>query len=93
MVVAPSPEVVPVTFVGNIAAIQAPATGADTRIYYQNSDNSIQVMAVSGPFTTGRWFFSELVVPAAEVQLNTLISAVTIDGRDFSEVCCKTRVF
>jgi hypothetical protein len=93
MVVAPSPEVVPVTFVGNIAAIQAPATGADTRIYYQNPDNSIQVMAVSGPFTTGRWFFSELVVPAAEVQLNTLISAVTIDGRDFSEVCCKTRVF
>ncbi|KAJ7229491.1 hypothetical protein C8J57DRAFT_1387217 [Mycena rebaudengoi] len=88
MVLAPSPEVVPVTFFGNIAAVQVPGASADTRIYYQNPDNSIQVMGVSGPFTTGRRFLSLLVVPAAEVQFNTLIAAVAtrFNGGDFAEV-------
>ncbi|KAJ7633935.1 hypothetical protein B0H17DRAFT_1149855 [Mycena rosella] len=79
-----TPSPIPLSFVGNVAAIQAPAGAADTRIYYQEPDNSIHVLLISGPFTTGRWFGSELVVPAAEVQFNTLIAAVTIDGGDFT---------
>ncbi|KAJ7769978.1 hypothetical protein B0H16DRAFT_1715613 [Mycena metata] len=85
--VGPSPDSIPESFVGNIAAIQATndLTG-DTRIYFQNADNSIEEIGVTGPFTSGRLFGQGLHVPADEVQGNTLIAAVTIDGEHFQEI-------
>ncbi|KAJ6568606.1 hypothetical protein B0H19DRAFT_1065425 [Mycena capillaripes] len=42
---------VPITFVGNIVVPQA--SNGDTRVYYQNADNSIGELAVTGPFISG----------------------------------------
>ncbi|KAJ7862077.1 hypothetical protein B0H13DRAFT_1638869, partial [Mycena leptocephala] len=71
---------------GNVAAIQAPPAGGDTRLYFQAANNSIQQMAISGPFTSGHLYASRELVPANEVQANTLIAATTINGEDFQEV-------
>ncbi|KAJ7769971.1 hypothetical protein B0H16DRAFT_1715607 [Mycena metata] len=84
--VGPSPDLIPVNFVGNIGAVQAiGGTPGDTRLYFQNADNSIQAVRVTGPFTTGRFFAQSPRIPADEVQANTLIAVVTI-GDDFQEV-------
>ncbi|KAJ7256735.1 hypothetical protein C8J57DRAFT_1517369 [Mycena rebaudengoi] len=78
-----SPDITPVSFVSNVAAIQA--SSGDTRIYYQNADNSIQAIAISGPFTTGALYISVVIVPTNQVQPNTLIAAA-MRGDDFEEV-------
>ncbi|KAJ7711097.1 hypothetical protein B0H14DRAFT_700280 [Mycena olivaceomarginata] len=87
--VAPStPETRPVTFVGNVAAIQATALGGDTRLYYQNPDNSIQETAISGPFAVGTSVFegSNLLIPANEILPGTPIAAVTFNGNAFQQI-------
>ncbi|KAJ7196388.1 hypothetical protein GGX14DRAFT_574960 [Mycena pura] len=86
-----SADIVPVTFVGNVAPIQAPAfwTGAlqgDTRIYYQNADGGIQATGISGPLTSGTFIFTQALVPASQVQGNTPIAAVTINEAAFQAV-------
>ncbi|KAJ7763449.1 hypothetical protein B0H16DRAFT_1311173, partial [Mycena metata] len=68
------------------AALQAPPTGGDTRLYYQNADNSIQQISVSGPFTSGELYGTRVLVPADEVQANTLIAAAMINGETFVHV-------
>ncbi|KAJ7044371.1 hypothetical protein C8F04DRAFT_1174802 [Mycena alexandri] len=79
--------IVPVEFAGNAAAIQAPAFGEDTRIYYQaDVSGGILELAVSGPATVGKVFSLQTLIPAAQVQPCTLIAAVITDGVDFTGV-------
>ncbi|KAJ7832973.1 hypothetical protein B0H13DRAFT_2288988 [Mycena leptocephala] len=79
--------IVPVEFAGNAAAIQAPAFGEDTRIYYQaDVSGGILELAVSGPATVGKAFSLQTLIPAAQVQPRTLIAAVITDGVDFTGV-------
>ncbi|KAJ6550999.1 hypothetical protein DFH09DRAFT_1086306 [Mycena vulgaris] len=77
-----SPEIRPLTFVGNVAAVTTDLTGS-TRIYYQNADNSIQESIISGPFVRGTFDGSTLLVPADEVLCGTPITATTISGTGF----------
>ncbi|KAJ7936867.1 hypothetical protein B0H13DRAFT_2303187 [Mycena leptocephala] len=77
-----SPEFRPLTFVGNVAAVATNAAG-NTRIYYQNPDNSIQESIISGPFVVGTFDASTLLVPADEVLCGTPIVATTISGTGF----------
>ncbi|KAF7342400.1 hypothetical protein MVEN_01829000 [Mycena venus] len=83
-----TPETRPVTFVGNVAAVQATALGGDTRLYYQNPDNSIQETAISGPFAVGTSVFqaSGLRIPANETLPGTPIAAVTFNGNSFQQI-------
>lgn len=84
MPVAPvADNIFPVTFVGNIVVPQA--SSGDTRVYYQNTDNSIGELAVSGPFTTGHVYFSTVRIPAAEVLPGTPIATAVL-GDNFAEV-------
>jgi hypothetical protein len=66
--------------VGNVAAVQATDVGGDTRLYYQNPDNSIQQATISGPFAIGTFEGIGLLVPASEALLGTHIAATTLNG-------------
>lgn len=77
-----SPELRPLTFIGNVAAVTTDSSGS-TRIYYQNADNSIQESIVSAPFVRGTFTGSTLLVPANEVLYGTPIAATTISGTGF----------
>jgi hypothetical protein len=72
-----SPEIRPLTFVGNVAAVTDLA--GRTRIY-QNADNSIQKSILSGPFVVGTYDGSALIVPAVEVLCGTPIVATRLNG-------------
>ncbi|KAJ7107495.1 hypothetical protein C8R44DRAFT_885490 [Mycena epipterygia] len=81
-----APEVVPVSTVGNVAAVQGTVLG-DTRLFFQNPDNSIQQLDLNSPFNGGGHFQnSAVLVPANEVLANTPIAAVTINGTDLQEI-------
>ncbi|KAJ7198204.1 hypothetical protein C8J57DRAFT_1105276, partial [Mycena rebaudengoi] len=57
------------------------SSSGDTRIYYQEADNSIGAVAVTGPFTTGRIEGSPLghiVVPAEQVLPGTPIATAVL---------------
>ncbi|KAJ7765274.1 hypothetical protein B0H16DRAFT_1717819 [Mycena metata] len=82
----PTSEIIPVSFVGGAAAVQAINANGDSRIYYQDYDNSIQEIAVNGPLTTGRSTGSSLRVPANEVLAGTPIAATTIAGNDLQQI-------
>ncbi|KAJ7908911.1 hypothetical protein B0H13DRAFT_2015800 [Mycena leptocephala] len=41
----------------------------------------LSLRAISGPFTSGRLYAGDELVPANEVQANTLIAATTINGK------------
>ncbi|KAJ7107492.1 hypothetical protein C8R44DRAFT_744680 [Mycena epipterygia] len=47
-----APEVVPVSAVGNVAAIQGTVLG-DTHLFFQNPDNSVEEFAMNSPLTAG----------------------------------------
>ncbi|KAJ6586320.1 hypothetical protein DFH09DRAFT_1143120 [Mycena vulgaris] len=76
----------PLTLVGNVAAVQATDLGGDTRLYYQNQDNSIQETSISGPFTSGTFEGTQVLIPANEVLPGTPIAAVTLNGNAFQEI-------
>ncbi|KAJ7811337.1 hypothetical protein B0H14DRAFT_3479789 [Mycena olivaceomarginata] len=79
------PEIVPVSAVGNVAAVQGTAVG-DTRLFFQNPDNSIEEFAINSPFNGGGHFGgSGVLAPANEVLADTPIAAVTINGTDLQE--------
>ncbi|KAJ6569109.1 hypothetical protein B0H19DRAFT_1065884 [Mycena capillaripes] len=73
----------PISFVGSITAEQA--TSGDTRIYYQNPDNSINELSVSGPFVSGQLYRNEFRIPAAQVLAGTPISSAQF-GTEFDEL-------
>ena len=75
---------VPVSAVGNVAAVQGIL--GDTRLFFQNADSSIEQFSISGPFTSGHFQSSGLLVPSQEVLLGTPISAVTVNTTDLDEV-------
>jgi hypothetical protein len=85
--------IVPVNFAGNAAAIQAPAFGEDTRVYYQaDVSGGILELAFTGPATVGKAFSIQTLIPAAQVQPRTLIAAVITDGVDFTGVRLSVRL-
>ncbi|KAJ7050190.1 hypothetical protein C8F01DRAFT_1237936 [Mycena amicta] len=73
----------PISFVGNIAPIQQTNFQGDTRIYMQQPDNSIVELNIDGPISTARLVGTMTLVPAAEVQFQSLIVAVTLDPGAF----------
>jgi hypothetical protein len=75
-----------VSFVGNVAAVQATDLGGNTRIFYQNADNSIQLSATTGPFSVGTFRGTTVLVPANEALCGTPIAATMLKGNAFQEV-------
>jgi ABC-type taurine transport system substrate-binding protein len=57
---------------------------SDTRVYFQNSDNSISEALVSGSLNVGKFEGSSVLVPAAQVAQGTPI--VAFSNSNFSEV-------
>ncbi|KAJ7635781.1 hypothetical protein DFH06DRAFT_1139320 [Mycena polygramma] len=84
--VGPGPDFRPVSFTGNVAAVQATGLGGDTRIFYQNADNSIQQIGINGPFTVGAFTGGGVLVPANQVLPGTPIAATLINGDAFQEM-------
>ena len=85
--VPPSPEVLALSPVGNIAAVLDDLGTGESRLYYQNSDNSITELAVGASLihshTTN--YPGNLLVPGDQVLNNTPIAAATIG--ELQEVC------
>ncbi|KAJ7061333.1 hypothetical protein C8F01DRAFT_1231209 [Mycena amicta] len=82
----PQPNIIPVSFTGVVAAIQATAAGDDTRIYFQNSANGIEEFAISGPLNSGvRYGFGELV-PGTQIRSSSPIAAVSVDTTVFRQI-------
>ncbi|KAJ7101948.1 hypothetical protein C8R44DRAFT_641048, partial [Mycena epipterygia] len=80
-----APEIVPLSAIGNVAAVQG--TDGDTRLYFQESDNSIQETAVSSPFNGGGHFSATIgLVPGNEALGGTPIAAVHLNGAILQEV-------
>ncbi|KAJ7206271.1 hypothetical protein GGX14DRAFT_457503 [Mycena pura] len=74
--VVPSPDLVPIGPIGNVAAVQI-ATG-NTFIFYQNSTGEIVLRRVTAPFLSGGTDKAEdFAVPASEVLPYTPIVAIT----------------
>ncbi|KAJ7736700.1 hypothetical protein B0H16DRAFT_1695337 [Mycena metata] len=69
--VAPSPDLFPISAVGNIAAVQLSAT-ADTRIFFQDSTGAI----MEGGVTAGKDLGTSVLVPANQVLPFTPIFAI-----------------
>ncbi|KAF7293075.1 hypothetical protein MIND_01206900 [Mycena indigotica] len=89
---APSPKdssspttdsIFPISFVGNIASLQQTNFAGDTRIYMQQPDNSITELNINGPLSSARLVGTMTLVPAAEVQFQSLIAAVSLDPGAF----------
>ncbi|KAJ6567592.1 hypothetical protein DFH09DRAFT_441726 [Mycena vulgaris] len=80
-----SPGFVPVTFVGNVAAMQATDLNGDTRLFYQNADGSIQELAINGPFTGGTLTGSGLLVPVGQAMPGTPMAIANL-GTKFTEL-------
>ncbi|KAJ7235339.1 hypothetical protein C8J57DRAFT_1530769 [Mycena rebaudengoi] len=74
-------QIVPVSATGSIGAIQDRMT-ADSRFYFQASNNSITELAVSGPFNSPHTNNAPgfTLVPANEVLMGTAIAAILING-------------
>ncbi|KAJ6577648.1 hypothetical protein B0H19DRAFT_1370785 [Mycena capillaripes] len=81
-----SPDIIPINFIGPVAATQTPGGGGDTRLYFQNADGSIQTAGTSGPFTVGKTHDNVLMVPVGEAQLNTPLAAIQIGDTDNLEL-------
>jgi hypothetical protein len=65
--------------------VQATDLGGDTRLFYQNADNSIQQTGIHGAFNIGTFTGTGLIVPAQEVVAGTPIAAALISPA-FTEV-------
>ena len=76
--------------VGNVAAVEGnTAAGVgDSRLYFQNPDNSISQLAISSslakPHTTNSP--GDVIVPSSEVLYGTPIAATTVNGTALQEV-------
>ncbi|KAF7352254.1 hypothetical protein MVEN_01189100 [Mycena venus] len=81
----PSTETNGFNYFGAIAAVQVVPSNGQTRLYFQNSDNSIQETAVTAPFVVGNNGGSDLLVPAQQVLQGTPIAATLVDA-SFSEI-------
>jgi hypothetical protein len=57
---------------------------SDTRVFFQNSDNSISQVLTSGSLNVGKFESQSVLVPAAQVAKGTPIAAFS--NSDFSEV-------
>ncbi|KAJ7471091.1 hypothetical protein FB451DRAFT_1559566 [Mycena latifolia] len=74
---------IPITFVGSIAVPQA--SSGDTRVYYQNANNDIGELAVTGPLVSGHLFNSQVIVPGARVLPGTPIATAVL-GDNWAEL-------
>ncbi|KAJ7816654.1 hypothetical protein B0H13DRAFT_2380255 [Mycena leptocephala] len=83
-----APEaIVPLPIAGSMAMVQNFITipgASDTRVFFQNSDNSISQVLTSGSLNVGKFESQNVLVPAAQVAKGTPIAAFSNSG--FSEV-------
>lgn len=87
--VPPHPDVLPLAPAGNIAAVQGnTGSDGDTRLYYQNSDNSITELVINTAFIRSHTtnYPGSILVPGDQVRTNTPIAAVTVNGTALQEV-------
>ncbi|KAJ7897725.1 hypothetical protein B0H14DRAFT_2676651 [Mycena olivaceomarginata] len=85
--VLPSPNLVPIAPLGNVAAVQI--TTGDTRIYYQDSTGAIVQGVITGPFLSGGKATAPaggVHIPASEVLLYTPIVAITANTATYTGV-------
>ncbi|KAJ7026372.1 hypothetical protein C8F04DRAFT_1238657 [Mycena alexandri] len=73
--VVPSPKLVPLAPMGNVAAVQIP--NGDTRVFFQDATGNIVIARVTQPLLSGGTYIPiESVVPAREVLPSTPIVAI-----------------
>ncbi|KAJ6532646.1 hypothetical protein B0H19DRAFT_1272893 [Mycena capillaripes] len=82
----PTPDFIKISPAGQIAVIQLPQEGSDTRLYYQRSDSSIWAAAINGPFVVGSLSATQMRVPAGEAALGTPIVVVADGTTVFNEI-------
>ncbi|KAJ6490103.1 hypothetical protein C8R45DRAFT_929401 [Mycena sanguinolenta] len=70
--------------IGSVASVQG--RNADTRLFFQNGDKSISEVVVSGPFNSGSFGSSTLLVLGNEILSGTLIAAATVNGTAVEKV-------
>ncbi|KAJ7711098.1 hypothetical protein B0H14DRAFT_3172251, partial [Mycena olivaceomarginata] len=63
----PSPNLVMMAPMRNIATVQTTSGDTDTRLFFQDSTGAILEWNLSGPFTTGKNVGHSILVPANEV--------------------------
>ena len=75
-------DFVPLTPVGDIAAVQSVVQNEDTCLFYQQSDGAIYQRVVTGPFTDSTSTSPSVgpLVPADEAMFGTPIAACEIDS-------------
>ncbi|KAJ6461159.1 hypothetical protein C8R47DRAFT_1159883, partial [Mycena vitilis] len=76
-------NIFPISFIGSITVPQA--TSGDTRVYYQDLDNNIGELVVTGPFVSGHVAASDMRVPASQVLGGTPIASAVL-GDNFAEL-------
>ncbi|KAF7373664.1 hypothetical protein MSAN_00577300 [Mycena sanguinolenta] len=84
--ISPSPDIVPISIVASMAAIQLPGLGGDTRIFYQVPDGSIWIAASTGPFSIGTFYANNILVPAGQAELGTPLAVTSIGDVDYQEI-------
>ncbi|KAF7351995.1 hypothetical protein MVEN_01161700 [Mycena venus] len=83
--VVPSPNLVPVAPLGNVASVQN--TQGDTRLYFQDSTGAIVQGRVTKPFLSGGTYLgSAPLIPASEVLPNTPIAAITANTATYTAI-------
>ncbi|KAF7351997.1 hypothetical protein MVEN_01161900 [Mycena venus] len=83
--VVPSPNLVPVAPLGNVAAVQI--TTGDTRVYFQDSTGGIVQGRVTEPFLSGGTYTgSAPLIPASEVLPYTPIAAITANTATYTGI-------
>ena len=83
-------DYLPLTAVGNVAAVQSIVSNSDTRLYYQQANGAIMIVGVTGPFTSNNSSSGSpsQLVPPGQAMLGTPIAACSIDSGsiEFNEV-------
>ncbi|KAJ6465865.1 hypothetical protein C8R45DRAFT_1022621, partial [Mycena sanguinolenta] len=84
--ISPSPDIVPLPIVGNIAAIQLLGLAGDTRVFYQLGDGSIWIAGATGPLSVGTLSANNVLVPAGQAKLGTPLAVTSIGDTAYQEI-------
>jgi hypothetical protein len=81
-------QAVPFHPAGNVAAVQGnTGVNGNTRLYFQNADNTIgQGIVQYPPLSSPHISSFSVIVPAAEAMVGTPIAAVMVNGTALQEV-------
>ncbi|KAF7347957.1 hypothetical protein MSAN_01747800 [Mycena sanguinolenta] len=80
----PTPDFSKIFPAGPIAVVQVPS--GDTRLFFQSSNASIELISINGPFLTGTIYDREMLVPAGEAVLGTPIAVVASTTTTFNGI-------